>query len=141
MVKYEAHFQEEDKNKLHKRLRFFYVVSDLNSNAALNDQREVNWQELGIELSTRTVSLRPWRRGRGRSGPLCGGGRGRGGGNTAPGGGAGREGANAYNAPPPEDEISNINIGTILRYPVSDAESPVSPLMWCWAPMSSLRTY
>ena len=37
MVKYEAHFNEEDKKKLRKRLRLFYLVSDLNWNAALND--------------------------------------------------------------------------------------------------------
>ena len=78
MVKYEEHFNEEDKKKLRKRLRLFYLVSDLNWNDALNDPKEVNREDFGIEVSTRTASLCPWRRGRGRSGPSRGGVRGRG---------------------------------------------------------------
>ena len=74
MVKYEAHFSEEDKKKLRKRLRLFFVVSDCNWNAALNDQKEVDREDYGIVLSTRTASLRPWKRGRGRGGPSRGGG-------------------------------------------------------------------
>ena len=98
MVKYEAHFNEDDKKKLHKRLRLFYLVSDLNWNAALNDQKEVNREDFGIEVSSRTAALRPYRRGRGRGGPSRGGARGRRGAglNYGRGGGAaGRGGANA----------------------------------------------
>lgn len=95
MVKYEEHFSEEDKKKLHKRLRLFFIVSDCNWNAALNDQKEVNREDFGIVISTKTANLRPWKRGRGRGGPSRGGGRGRGGGAATSTRGGGRGGSNA----------------------------------------------
>ena len=55
MVKYENHFSEADEKKLRKCLRLLnynLVVSDLNWNAALNDQKEVHRDDFGIEVST-----------------------------------------------------------------------------------------
>ena len=87
MVKYERHFSPEDKKGLRKRLRFFYLVSDLNWNAAINDQREVKSDDFGIKISDRTASIRPLKRGRG--GPR---GRPRGGGQVGRGAGAAARG-------------------------------------------------
>ena len=49
-------------------LRIFYLVSDLNWNAAINDLREVEREDLGIVISSRTAAIRPWKRGRGGRG-------------------------------------------------------------------------
>ena len=65
LTKYEQHFSEEDKKAFRKRLRFFYFASDLNWNAAINDLREVEREDLGIVISSRTAAIRPWKSGRG----------------------------------------------------------------------------
>ena len=65
LTKYEQHFNDEDKKAFRKRLRFFYLVSDLNWNAAINDLREVEREDLGIVISSRTAAICPWKRGRG----------------------------------------------------------------------------
>ena len=92
MVKHERHFSPEDKKGLRKSLRFFYLVSDLNWNAAINDHREVNRDDFGIKISDRTASIRPWKRGRGmggpRGGPLGGGQVGKGASTAAKGSGS-----------------------------------------------------
>ena len=92
MQKYEQHFNPEDKKAYQKRLYFFYLVSDFNWNSAINDLREEDREDLGIIISARTASIRPWKRGRGRGGQ-----RSRGGGNQARGASSSR-GRGAGNA-------------------------------------------
>ena len=41
MQKYETHFSEEDRRSYRRRLHLYFIVSDLNWNAALNDQKEL----------------------------------------------------------------------------------------------------
>lgn len=52
MQKYEQRFNNEYKKAYRKLLCFFYLVSDLNWNAAINDLPEVDQKYLSIIIST-----------------------------------------------------------------------------------------
>jgi hypothetical protein len=63
LLKYRNQFSEEDRKVYKKRLRLFYVVADINWNAAVIDRKEVDRTDFGIVLSDRTTASRPWKRG------------------------------------------------------------------------------
>lgn len=63
LLNYRNHFSDEDRKIYKKRLRLFYVVADINWNAAVIDRKEVDRNDFGIVLSDRTTASRPWKRG------------------------------------------------------------------------------
>lgn len=65
---YISQFSAKDRAYFKKRLRFYYVVVDVSWGAALNDQKEVERADVGIEISDKTASIKAWK-GKPKSAP------------------------------------------------------------------------
>ena len=96
-------------------MRLYFIVSDLNWNAALNVQKETLREDVGIIVSERTASLHPRKQGVGGAGLI-----------EEEVEGAVEQAQEAA-ALPEVEQSQDINIGTIMRYVVNLSEEEESP--------------